>query len=96
MCGIAGVLNRGPAAAPIERERLRTMAGAIRHRGPDDEGFYIDPAGRCGLAFRRLSIIDLSTGAQPICNEDRTLWLVINAQIYNYRAQRDELRRAGH
>ncbi len=96
MCGIAGVLNRGPAAPPIERERLRAMAGAIRNRGPDDEGFYLDPAQRCGLAFRRLSIIDLSTGAQPICNEDRTLWLVFNGEIYNYRALRDELRRAGH
>lgn len=107
MCGIAGILNLAPApasagpspiaAAPtVAADSLRLMADAIRHRGPDDDGFYVDPRGRCGLAFRRLSIIDLSTGHQPLSNEDGTLWLVFNGEIYNYRDLRAELLAAGH
>jgi asparagine synthase (glutamine-hydrolysing) len=70
------------------------MAAALEHRGPDDEGFYA--RGPAQLGMRRLSIIDLATGHQPIANEDGTLWLVFNGEIYNYRALREGLRRLGH
>ena len=72
------------------------MAEQLKHRGPDDEGLYLDPQGRCGLSFRRLSIIDLAGGHQPICNEDETIWVVFNGEIYNFRELRDELRGQGH
>jgi asparagine synthase (glutamine-hydrolysing) len=98
MCGLAGILNLAagaPGHAPDPAE-LRAMAGCIVHRGPDDEGAYLDPAGRCGFGFRRLSIIDLAGGHQPLCNEERTVWLIFNGEIYNYRELRDELVRRGH
>ncbi len=95
MCGIAGILNVG-AAPPVAAEELRTMAAALVHRGPDDEGYHIDPRGRCGLAFRRLAIIDLAGGNQPIANEDGTIHVVFNGEIYNFRELRAELEAAGH
>ena len=70
------------------------MAGALRHRGPDEFGLYRD--GRAGLAHARLSIIDLATGQQPLCNEDGTLWVAFNGEIYNYPELREVLERAGH
>ena len=70
------------------------MCDEIRHRGPEDEGYRID--GRMGLGMRRLSIIDLATGRQPISNEDGTVWVVSNGEIYNYRELRASLIRAGH
>ena len=70
------------------------MCDAIRHRGPDDEGFHID--GNCGLGMRRLSIIDLSTGHQPISNEDGTVWVVFNGEVYNYQDLRRDLISQGH
>ena len=70
------------------------MCDQIRHRGPDDEGIYVD--GSCGIGMRRLSIIDLSTGHQPISNEDRTRWVVFNGEIYNYQPLRDALIAKGH
>ncbi len=70
------------------------MCDAIRHRGPDDEGYHLD--GGCGLGMRRLSIIDLQTGHQPISNEDHTVWVVFNGEIYNFRELRSELVSAGH
>jgi asparagine synthase (glutamine-hydrolysing) len=70
------------------------MCEVIRHRGPDDEGIHVEPG--VGLGMRRLSIIDLSTGHQPIHNEDRTIWIVFNGEIYNYRELRAELEAAGH
>jgi asparagine synthase (glutamine-hydrolysing) len=70
------------------------MADSIVHRGPDDEGLYA--AGQVGLAFRRLSIIDLATGHQPLCNEDRTIWIVFNGEIYNYQGLRKDLVQRGH
>src|SRR4030095_10015796 len=70
------------------------MADAIRHRGPDDEGFYI--SGQIGLGFRRLSIIDLAGGHQPLSNEDGTVWIVFNGEIYNYQTLRDDLLSKGH
>jgi asparagine synthase (glutamine-hydrolysing) len=73
---------------------LRRMCAAIRHRGPDDEGIHLEPG--VGLGMRRLSIIDLATGRQPIHNEDRTVWVVFNGEIYNYGALREELAARGH
>jgi asparagine synthase (glutamine-hydrolysing) len=74
------------------------MAGSIRHRGPDDEGFHFDDRPGCGvgLGFRRLSIIDLQTGHQPIANEDESCWIILNGEIYNYKELRRELESAGH
>lgn len=70
------------------------MCNQIRHRGPDDEGVYVD--GGCGIGMRRLSIIDLNTGHQPISNEDDTVWVVFNGEIYNYQPLRDDLAGKGH
>jgi asparagine synthase (glutamine-hydrolysing) len=91
MCGIAGFLLRDGQARVSD---VRAMCDLIRHRGPDDEGFYTD--GGCGLGMRRLSIIDLSTGHQPISNEDGTIWVVFNGEIYNYQELRQDLIRSGH
>src|SRR5947207_11621087 len=93
MCGLAGVLNLKPGP-PVDRETLQHMAGAIQHRGPDEFGIYRDS--QCGLAHARLSIIDLATGQQPMTNEDRTLWLVFNGEIFNYVELRAELLELGH
>jgi asparagine synthase (glutamine-hydrolysing) len=97
MCGIAGFADTtGAFSRPIDgdRQRVKAMCDVMRHRGPDDEGAYVEPG--VGLGMRRLSIIDLSTGQQPIHNEDRTLWVVFNGEIYNYRELRDTLEAAGH
>jgi len=91
MCGIAGFLLRNGQATP---EAVRAMTDVIRHRGPDDEGIYTD--GRCGIGMRRLSIIDLSTGHQPIGNEDGSVWVVFNGEIYSYQDLRRELIARGH
>ncbi len=92
MCGISGVvLSRGSVAA----EDVTRMRDALTHRGPDDQGLYVKQ--NVGFGFRRLSIIDLSPeGGQPMCNEDGTLWLVYNGEIYNYAGLRDELLERGH
>lgn len=95
MCGLAGILSLAPDAAVEERE-LRLMAGQLVHRGPDEEGYYVDPRRRCGLGFRRLSIIDLAGGHQPISNEDGTVRLILNGEIYNFRELRGELTARGH
>ncbi len=90
MCGICGVVDeRGASEA-----QLRLMADAIRHRGPDDEGFYV--AGPAGLGHRRLSIIDLEHGHQPLSNEDGSIWIAFHGEIYNYRELRVELEERGH
>jgi asparagine synthase (glutamine-hydrolysing) len=96
MCGIAGFVDLSPAPATLfaDEERLRAMCAAIRHRGPDDEGTFVNEG--VGLGMRRLSIIDLSTGHQPIHNEDRTVWVVFNGEIYNYRELRRSLEAEGH
>src|ERR1700685_2069816 len=91
MCGIAGYFLRSRNA---DLSWAQAMGGEIRHRGPDDEGYRID--GRMGLGMRRLSIIDLATGRQPIANEDGTVWVVSNGEIYNYRELRAILTRTGH
>lgn len=95
MCGIAGILTLTPDAT-VTPAPLRTMAGALTHRGPDDEGVYVDPRGRCGFGFRRLAIIDLAGGHQPLANEDGTVWVVFNGEIYNFRDLRQALQARGH
>jgi asparagine synthase (glutamine-hydrolysing) len=97
MCGIAGfadVSGATPQSLDRDRQRLKSMCDVMRHRGPDDDGFYVEPG--VGLGMRRLSIIDLATGHQPIHNEDRTIWVVFNGEIYNYRDLRVMLESAGH
>ena len=92
MCGIAGlytIQNHAPEYALIQ-----AMCDIIEHRGPDEEGIHCEP--HIGLGNRRLSIIDLATGQQPIHNEDKTIWTVFNGEIYNYRALKSELQDKGH
>src|SRR5579862_2282690 len=92
MCGIAGIANtsrEGVDAAAIQR-----MCRTIAHRGPDDEGIFVK--GPAGLGMRRLSIIDLGGGHQPIFNEDKTVWIVFNGEIYNFLELRPELEKLGH
>src|SRR5690242_10113612 len=93
MCGIAGkfVLGHGEK---ISAELMTRMCRTLAHRGPDDEGYYID--GPVGLGHRRLSIIDLESGHQPISNEDETVWVVFNGEIYNYVELRRQLIEQGH
>jgi asparagine synthase (glutamine-hydrolysing) len=93
MCGICGKLEFKPEKQ-VPESLLKRMADAIRHRGPDDEGFYA--SGQIGLGFRRLSIIDIDTGHQPLSNENGTVWIVFNGEIYNYRSLREELLAKGH
>jgi asparagine synthase (glutamine-hydrolysing) len=94
MCGIAGRLERDPAGR-VTPEAIRRMTDALRHRGPDDEGIWVE--GPVGLGSRRLAIIDLSPRArQPLTNEDGTLRLVFNGEIYNFQALRADLERRGH
>lgn len=93
MCGIAGQFNF-QRHEPVERETIVQMARSIAHRGPDDEGFFI--AGPIGLGFRRLSIIDLAGGHQPMSNSEGTVWIIFNGEIYNYKELRAELQSKGH
>jgi asparagine synthase (glutamine-hydrolysing) len=96
MCGIAGFadITRRDGTITADRSRLEAMCDVMRHRGPDDDGVYVEPGVAIGM--RRLSIIDLSTGHQPIHNEARTVWVVFNGEIYNYRELREALEAAGH
>lgn len=93
MCGIAGLLYHD-RHRPVEQAVLRGMANRIAHRGPDAEGFWVGPG--VGLAHRRLSIIDLAAGQQPLGNEDGSIQVVFNGEIYNYPALREELLKRGH
>ncbi len=92
MCGIVGLVSND--TKPVDEDLLGRMCAAIRHRGPDDDGFYVN--GPVGLGMRRLSIIDLKSGRQPIHNQDRTAWIVFNGEIYNYRELRANLEKLGH
>jgi len=93
MCGIAGIVQyRG--RKPVSRQRLAAMVDALHHRGPDETGLYLD--NRAGLGHARLSIIDLSSGTQPIHNEDQTLWITFNGEIFNYPELRKNLEARGH
>src|SRR5438128_573056 len=91
MCGICGIAT---TRGPVDRDRLARMAATLRHRGPDSEGMHAD--GGVGIAARRLAIIDLTGGDQPILNEDGTVAVVQNGEIYNFRELARELTRAGH
>jgi asparagine synthase (glutamine-hydrolysing) len=104
MCGIAGAVWTD-AGKPVERETLQRMTDALAHRGPDDEGVYQSDlaahtyAGALAgvaLGFRRLSIIDVATGGQPLSNEDGSIWIVFNGEIYNYLTLRKRLQGSGH
>ena len=92
MCGIAGYVNKG--SRPADRAVLERMNLAIRHRGPDEDGFYLHE--NVGLAMRRLSIIDVARGHQPMHNAARTKWLIFNGEIYNYQELREDLEKRGH
>src|SRR3954452_20274333 len=93
MCGIAGVLYTDPTRPPAATV-LKAMGDAIAHRGPDAEGYWAEPG--VGLVHRRLSIIDLAGGEQPLKNEDGSVQVVFNGEIYNYRQLRAELEGRGH
>ena len=88
MCGITGYFGQG------NEEILRKMTESLKHRGPDDQGFYIRD--KIGLGHSRLSVIDLNTGHQPISNEDGNIWIILNGEIYNFQLLRDELKKKGH
>ena len=92
MCGIAGILNLD--GGPVASESLQGMNRMLAHRGPDDTGFHAEHG--VGLAHARLSIIDLAGGRQPMCNEDSSLWITFNGEIFNYVELRKELLRKGH
>src|SRR3954470_4136314 len=98
MCGIAGFVESSTTSSPFDADSRRAlvhrMCDVIRHRGPDDEGVW--QAEGVALGMRRLSIIDLSTGHQPIHNEDGSVWIVFNGEIYNFRELRRALEGAGH
>src|SRR5712691_7232691 len=94
MCGICGIFDaEGPGVA--QEHLVRRMAATLTHRGPDDDGFYVSP--QCLLGHRRLKIIDLSPlGRQPMTNEDASIWVSFNGEVYNYLELRPELVRRGH
>jgi asparagine synthase (glutamine-hydrolysing) len=94
MCGIAGVVNFEKRDSASQPEHMRRMLAMIHHRGPDQFGIYRDATSTLGSA--RLSIIDLSTGQQPISNEDGSLWIVFNGEIFNFVELRPDLERLGH
>ena len=93
MCGIAGIFHF-QTGLPVDAPMLKAMTRSISHRGPDDEGFHL--SGSLGLGFRRLSIIDLSAGHQPMSDREKTVWVVFNGEIYNFRELRRELESHGH
>ena len=92
MCGISGIVSLN--GNPVSAQEVRRMCAALSHRGPDDEGFYLGSTAALGM--RRLSIIDLVTGAQPVRNEDGSIWVVFNGEIYNFADLRRDLLRRGH
>ena len=92
MCGIAGLLRTD--GGKVDQDWLTEMAERMAHRGPDGQGLWSD--GQVGLAHRRLSIIDLDTGGQPLCNEDASIWVVFNGEIYNFRELKSDLESEGH
>ena len=93
MCGICGQYNFG-TQAPVLRRDLETMTRSIAHRGPDDEGYFL--AGPVGLGFRRLSIIDLAGGHQPMSDQEESVWVIFNGEIYNFQELKSELEGHGH
>src|SRR5690349_9489401 len=93
MCGIAGFVTK--TFNNFDDALLHRMAAAIAHRGPDEEGFFCDRENGIGLANRRLSIIDISGGSQPMSNDDESIWITYNGEIYNFRELRGELESLG-
>ena len=93
MCGICGQLNF-VTGEPVESAAIRRMTQAIAHRGPDDEGYFVRDT--VGLGFRRLSIIDLVGGHQPMFDEEQTVCVIFNGEIYNYKELRHELHQSGY
>ena len=93
MCGICGQFNFA-RKGPVAPETVRQMTSSIAHRGPDDEGYFF--SGRLGLGFRRLSIIDLAGGHQPMSDLEETIWVILNGEIYNFKELRAELEQRGH
>src|SRR3989442_16011360 len=93
MCGIAGVVHQDHAY-PVDRALLSRMTAVIAHRGPDASGFHYGPG--VGLGHRRLSIIDVAGGSQPIFNEDGTKAVILNGEIYNFQELRHDLEGRGH
>ena len=94
MCGISGFHFYSDHRPAVDRHLIERMTDALSHRGPDSAGYYVN--GRVALGHRRLSIIDLEGGAQPVHNEDKSVWVVFNGEIYNYQSLRDELLAQGH
>jgi asparagine synthase (glutamine-hydrolysing) len=92
VCGIVGIVRND--SGPVDQPLVTRMCDAIRHRGPDDDGFYFNH--QVGLGMRRLSIIDIKSGKQPIHNQDQTAWIVFNGEIYNYLELREKLEKLGH
>ncbi|MGA9977138.1 MAG: asparagine synthase (glutamine-hydrolyzing), partial [Candidatus Sulfotelmatobacter sp.] len=93
MCGIAGIVSANPGDR-LDAETIHRMCQSIVHRGPDDEGLYVKDG--TGLGMRRLSIIDVAGGHQPVFNEDKSIWIVFNGEIYNFPELRSELESRGH
>jgi asparagine synthase (glutamine-hydrolysing) len=93
MCGICGQFNFA-SNAPVDPKIIRRMADSIAHRGPDDEGYFV--SGPIGLGFRRLSIIDLAGGHQPMADAEETVWVIFNGEIYNFKELRLELEQLGY
>ena len=93
MCGIAGFVCKSTGG--FDEALLRRMAAAIEHRGPDEEGFFSDRKIGIGLANRRLSIIDIAGGSQPMANDDESIWISYNGEIYNFRELRADLKARG-
>jgi asparagine synthase (glutamine-hydrolysing) len=93
MCGIAGIVSTSGTAA-IDLDRLTQMRDVITHRGPDGAGVWTDPG--VGLAHRRLAIVDVAGGQQPMTNEDESVWVIFNGEIYNHAEIRERLEQAGH
>src|SRR5437867_9019877 len=93
MCGIVGILSLDPLGR-ADASRLKAMRDVLRHRGPDGEGAFVE--GAIGLGHRRLAIVDVGGGAQPMCNEDGSIWIVCNGEVYNHPTLRPWLESRGH
>ncbi len=97
MCGICGILHFSANSHPVDEPLIRRMTKKIEHRGPDSDGIYVSPSRNLGLGFRRLAIVDLSpAGNQPMSNEDGTVWIVFNGEVYNHAKLRPALEAKGH
>ena len=95
MCGIVGIVHLGGGGHPA-LDNIAAMADTLAHRGPDGRSCYRSPSGRCALGHARLKVIDLETGDQPMPNEDGSVQVVFNGEIYNFQALRRELEGRGH